>query len=382
MQLYKLKELYSITSGLSKPASQFGYGNPFLSFSIVFNNYHIPSLLIDLVNTSPLEIKRFSIKRGDVFVTRTSEKLDELGKSCVALQDYEKATFNGFCKRLRPIVNESIILPEYAQYLFRSKQFTNQIIYSCPMSTRASLNEEILNTIVLNIHSLSEQRHIIDIIGSIDDKIENNNKIIDKLYIFLDMNMKKLLNGKRYIMIRDCTDIEIISSGIDKFEKNKIYLDTSCVKNNTIIDISLNITYKNKPSRANMKPVINSVWFAKLKNSPKHIIVKSFSENILNNYIFSTGFMGIKLNEKSFNLISTYLISNIFDEEKNKLSIGATMQSINNDTFKNMYIPDFTEDDFQYFNRISENVLKNIYFLEQENIKLNKLKQLYLAKFF
>ena len=49
------------------------------------------------------------------------------------------------------------------------------------MSTRASLNEEILNTIVLNIHSLSEQRHIVDIIGSIDDKIENNNKIIDKL---------------------------------------------------------------------------------------------------------------------------------------------------------------------------------------------------------
>ena len=231
-------------------------------------------------------------------------------------------------------------------------------------------------------HNLKEQQHIIDIIGSIDDKIENNNKIIDKLYIFLDMNMKKLLNGKRYIMIRDYKDIEIISSGIDKFEKNKIYLDTSCVKNNTIIDISFNITYKNKPSRANMKPVINSVWFAKLKNSPKHIIVKSFSENILNNYIFSTGFMGIKLNEKKFNLISTYLISNIFDEEKNKLSIGATMQSINNNTFKNMYIPDFTEDDFQYFNIISENVLKNIYFLEQENIKLNKLKQLYLAKFF
>ena len=183
-------------------------------------------------------------------------------------------------------------------------------------------------------------------------------------------------------MIKNCTDLEIISSGIDKFEKSKIYLDTSCVKNNTIIDISLNITYKNKPSRANMKPIINSVWFAKLKNSPKHIIVKSFSENILNNYIFSTGFMGIKLNEKKFNLISTYLISDIFDEEKNKLSIGATMQSINNDTFKNMYIPDFTKEDFQYFNIISENVLKSIYFLEQENIKLNKLKQLYLAKFF
>ena len=117
-------------------------------------------------------------------------------------------------------------------------------------------------------------------------------------------------------MIRDYKDIEIISSGIDKFEKNKIYLDTSCVKNNTIIDISFNITYKNKPSRANMKPVINSVWFAKLKNSPKHIIVKSFSENILNNYIFSTGFMGIKLNEK--NLILFQLILSVIYSMKKK----------------------------------------------------------------
>lgn len=164
MQLYKLNELYSITSGLSKPANKFGYGNPFLSFSVVFNNFHIPNNITELVDTNMSEIERFSIQRGDVFVTRTSEKLDELGKSCVALKDIPRATFNGFCKRLRPKCCENIILPEYAQYLFRSKQFTNQIIYSCPMSTRASLNEEILNTIVLNLHSLNEQRHIVDII--------------------------------------------------------------------------------------------------------------------------------------------------------------------------------------------------------------------------
>lgn len=163
MQLYKLEELYSMSSGLSKSASQFRYGNPFSSFSILFNNYYIPSTLIDLVNTSFFEIKQFSIKQGDVFITRTSEKLDELGKSCVALQDYEKATFNGFCKRFRPIVNGSIILPEYSQYLFRTKQFTNQIIYSYSMSKKFSLNERILNTIVLNIRSLSKQRHIVDI---------------------------------------------------------------------------------------------------------------------------------------------------------------------------------------------------------------------------
>lgn len=167
MKKYKLKDLYSISSGISKPASDFGYGNPFLSFSTVFNNYHIPNNLNDLINTSEKEINKFSIKRGDVFVTRTSEKLDELGKSCVALKDYDNATFNGFCKRLRPIVDENIILPEYMQYLFRTDSFTNQIIYSAPMSTRASLNENILNSIILDIHSPNEQRYIVDIITNL-----------------------------------------------------------------------------------------------------------------------------------------------------------------------------------------------------------------------
>ena len=380
MQLYKLKELYSISSGLSKPASQFGYGNPFLSFSIVFNNYHIPSSLIDLVNTSPLEIKRFSIKRGDVFVTRTSEKLDELGKSCVALQDYEKATFNGFCKRLRPIVNESIILPEYAQYLFRSKQFTNQIIYSCPMSTRASLNEEILNTIVLNIHSLSEQRHIVDIIGSLDDKIENNNKLLEKCYIFLNLNMKKLLIGKDKKIISSFDDIEIISSGIDKFNNSKIYLDTSCVSDNSIVDISNKVTYTDRPSRANMKPIKNSVWFAKLKNSPKHIIVKDYSTEILDNCIFSTVTSNsLVLDFKNFDYTYYFFLEFMY-KGLYEYKTGSAQPQITIDNLKilNLQVPKNIND---YIKNINDSV-EYTFYLKKENQKLLLLKQFYLKKFF
>jgi len=41
----------------------------------------------DLVNTTEDEQVRYSIKKGDVFVTRTSETLEELGMSCAALKD-------------------------------------------------------------------------------------------------------------------------------------------------------------------------------------------------------------------------------------------------------------------------------------------------------
>ena len=245
-----------------------------------------------------------------------------------------------------------------------------------------TLNRNHLDNLEVTFHSLIEQQHIVDIIGSIDYKIENNNKIIEKSYELLDLRMKKLMIGKSKKIISDFKEIEIIGSGINKFDREKIYLDTSCVAGNSIIDTSYNVSYNERPSRANMQPIINSVWFAKLKNSPKHIIVKDYSNEILNNYVFSTGFMGIKMPEEKFDLLAIYFISDIFDKEKDSLSIGATMQSINNNTFKNMYIPKFIENDYKEFNDISNDILKAIYSMELENYKLNKLKQLYLKKFF
>ena len=119
---YSLAEVYSFSSGLSKSADQFGFGYSFVSFKEVFRNYFLPKRLESLVNTTEKERNTFSVKRGDVFLTRTSETQEELGMSSVALLDYPDATFNGFTKRLRPKGNIEIY-PEYAGYYFRSKKF-------------------------------------------------------------------------------------------------------------------------------------------------------------------------------------------------------------------------------------------------------------------
>ena len=95
---YLLGDLYNFSSGLSKNSKEFGFGKPFLSFKTVFNNYILPEELPDLVNSNIAEQERCSILKGDIFLTRTSETLDELGMSCVALRDYPEATFNGFTK--------------------------------------------------------------------------------------------------------------------------------------------------------------------------------------------------------------------------------------------------------------------------------------------
>ena len=85
-QEVSLSDIYEIRSGLSKPAKDFGSGYPFLSFKDVFYNFFTPDELSQLVQSTEKERTGCSVKRGDVFLTRTSETMHELGMSCVALR--------------------------------------------------------------------------------------------------------------------------------------------------------------------------------------------------------------------------------------------------------------------------------------------------------
>ena len=176
---YKLGDLYDVHNGLSKGGKFFGSGYPFLSFKTVFNNYFLPPVLPDLVQSDEKEQGSYDIKRGDVFVTRTSETPEELGMSSVALKDYPFATYNGFTKRLRP-KDTSIIYPEFIGYYLRSTKF-RALFYglASSMSTRASLANGDLLGMKVFLPTFATQKKIAKILKSLDDKIEVNRRIND-----------------------------------------------------------------------------------------------------------------------------------------------------------------------------------------------------------
>lgn len=180
--VFKMTDLYDISSGLSKKREEFGFGSPFLSFKDIFNNVFVPTTLNNRVNSSEKERQKYSVKRGDIFLTRTSEKIDELAISSVALFDYPNATFNGFSKRLRPKKgNENIVLPEYMGFYLKSKDFRQQINAMATMSTRASLNNEMISKLEIPIPSVSHQKTIVFILKSLLDKEKLNQDIIANL---------------------------------------------------------------------------------------------------------------------------------------------------------------------------------------------------------
>ncbi len=172
----KLTDHYEIRSGLSKPAKDFGSGYPFLTFKDVFYNYFTPEKLGDLVESTEKDRLGCSVLRGDVFLTRTSETMNELGMSCVALKDYENSTFNGFCKRLRPKADSELV-PEYVGYYLRSPLFRRSMMAFSTMSTRASLNNEMISRLDISYPAPDEQVEIARVLKTLDEKISLNNQI-------------------------------------------------------------------------------------------------------------------------------------------------------------------------------------------------------------
>lgn len=180
LKRYKFSELYEMSSGISSKPEQAGHGAPFCSFSTAFNNYFLPPELPDLMDTSIEEQEVYSLKEGDVLLTRTSETLDELGMSSVATRDYPRATFSGFLKRLRPIQTD-VAYHKFMAFYLRSPLFRKAMDNNAVMTLRCSLNEQIFSYLDLLLPDFDQQVKIGDLLHLIYAKIELNNRINEEL---------------------------------------------------------------------------------------------------------------------------------------------------------------------------------------------------------
>ena len=177
---HSFSQLYSMSSGISSTKEQAGHGSPFVSFSTVFNNYFLPDILPDLMDTSKQEQNIYSIKEGDILITRTSETIDELAMSCVAAKDYPSATYSGFTKRLRP-KTEGITYHKYLAFYLREKLFRKAVTNNAFMTLRASFNEDIFSFLSLYLPEYKEQVKIGDMLYLMEQKIQLNKSICFEL---------------------------------------------------------------------------------------------------------------------------------------------------------------------------------------------------------
>lgn len=186
-----LRHLGECQNGINIGAEAFGTGFPFVSYGDVYKNEVLPTRPSGLVQSSGEDREKYSIEKGDVFFTRTSETVEEIGFSSTCFQDIPSATFAGFLIRFRPA--EGALDPKFSRYYFGSRRLREFFVKEMEIVTRASLGQDLLKRMSVPIPSVEEQIRIAQHLDVITQKIDS---LLDQARAAI-----KLLEERRSAMI-------------------------------------------------------------------------------------------------------------------------------------------------------------------------------------
>lgn len=205
-----------------------------------------------------------------------------------------------------------------------------------------------------------------------------------RLYDIADAFPSEMVDGVPlgwdYSPIADKSILTIIKPSIDKFDGEKEYIATANVSQNNIVGNLEKITYKKRPSRANMQPIIGSIWFAKMVGEHKAIMIDKDDDFLLGNTVLSTGFLGIMPNKNLNSFLYCYINSEKFLQDKYSLATGAVQVALNNTNFSSIELLIPNDDLLQYFENATSVFFAKIASNNRENIALSKIRDGLLPK--
>ena len=197
-EVRKLGTIGSTINGVSHDSSYFGEGEPFVSYSDVYKNYSLPKFVSGLAKSSKQERRLFSVERGDVFFTRTSETAEEIGFTSTCLETIPNAVFAGFLIRFRP--NANVLDPNFSKYYFRAHIHRSYFVKEMNLVIRASLSQQLLKGLPILLPSLQEQYAIASYLDSkineIDLCLDNKTKQISLLQERKQIIINDVVTGK------------------------------------------------------------------------------------------------------------------------------------------------------------------------------------------
>lgn len=191
-EVSSVRYIGQLQNGISKGGEFFGKGFPFVSYGDVYKNYELPHSVSGLIDTTEDERATYSVEYGDIFFTRTSETIEEVGFSCVCKRSIPNATFAGFIIRLRPFCADEKILTDYAKYYFRGEHIRAYLVKEMNLVTRASLGQTLLKGMSVIVPPKSAQKEIAEYLN---DKCADIDALVAKKQQYLTEieNYKKSL---------------------------------------------------------------------------------------------------------------------------------------------------------------------------------------------
>lgn len=191
----QLGDIFDFKNGLNKEKKYFGKGTPIVNYVDVYTKRDLTAKdLQGRVTVTSSELKAYNVHKDDVFFTRTSETVEEIGITSVITEELENTVFSGFVLRARP--KNNLLDTFYKKYCFSSQTIRNQITTKSSYTTRALTNGKLLSKVQIPLPPLAEQQAITQILSDIDEEIEKLQQQRDKYKAIKQGMMQELLTGK------------------------------------------------------------------------------------------------------------------------------------------------------------------------------------------
>lgn len=190
-----IADLLDFKNGLNKASQYFGHGTPIVNFMDVMRS---PVITVDrvkgLVSLSRDEISRFSARRGDMFFTRTSETVEEVGTAATLVDDIPDAVFSGFILRGRP--RSPLTNTVFLAHQFQLSSVRKQVVATASYTTRALTNGGSLGRVELLVPNRDEQAEIVSVLADADAEIAALKRRLEAARAVKTGMMQELLTGR------------------------------------------------------------------------------------------------------------------------------------------------------------------------------------------
>ena len=199
---HSLSDYLRFKNGLNPDAKRFGKGIKFISVMDILNN---ASISYDCVRASVAateqEISDFEVEYGDVLFQRSSETLEDIGRSNIYV-DSRHCVFGGFVIRGKKIGEYE---PYFMKYRLDSPYARKSIIVKGAGAQHFNIGQEGLSKVELFFPKYEEQVKIGDLLRIIDDRINTQSKIIEEQETLLKSLADSLISSQVANMaLNDC----------------------------------------------------------------------------------------------------------------------------------------------------------------------------------
>lgn len=173
-----LGEIGEFKNGINKSKEDFGFGCKFVNIQDAYSGNIVKNDLLERINVNDKEKEIYKLENDDIILVRSSVKPEGVGYPILFKKENEDIVYCGFMIRYR--YNKRKINPMFLLYQLRSENIRKRVLDLSTVSANTNINQDSYKQIKISIPSVKEQEKIAEILSTVDEKIENIEKLIQK----------------------------------------------------------------------------------------------------------------------------------------------------------------------------------------------------------